>query len=144
MKINFGFATIAAYIVFVGSMVTFAIKVSQQNYDLVTEKYYDKAVNFQQEINARNNGVSREAKISLAYDQDSNSLSVTSVDDIQGRLLFYKPDNARNDFEISFTAKGGESNAIPLKKLQHGKWRIKADWNCGGQLCYAEKDIYVK
>ena len=147
MKLNWGFGIAVVYILFAGSMVLFAVTVSRQKYDLVTEHYYEDAVNFQQQIDAGNNGTMVDSKISVTYLPLEKAVAIESVGknkNIQGTLFFYKPDKASDDFKLNFSTGETGKQIIPLKDPAHGYWKINASWQAEGKACATEKRIFIQ
>ena len=147
MKLNWGFGIATAYILFAGSMILFAVKASQQDYDLVTDNYYENAVNYQSRIDAEKNALLSNTKLNIEYFQDRNSIDISSphrTKNIEGTLFFYKPDKAGYDFQIPFSTGSEGIQLIQLKQMAHGTWKINASWITDGKDCYAEKKIFVK
>lgn len=146
MKLNWGFGIAVVYIVFAGSMILFAVKASQQHYDLVSENYYADAVNYQQKIDAGNNAANSNSKLSIQYIAEKNAIEIIALGnskDINGTLSFYKPDKARDDFQFAFSTGASGKQIIPMKKLAHGYWKINAAWNVDSKNCYIEKRIFI-
>src|SRR5436190_14526070 len=98
MKLNWGFGIAAVYTLFAVSMILFAVKASQQHYDLVNDNYYNEAVNYQQKIDAGKNAALADSKLSIEYLSKENAIEINSVsksnNKIKGTLSFYKPDRA--------------------------------------------------
>lgn len=135
------------YIFFAAAMVLFAIKASSQKYDLVTDNYYNAAVNYQKTIDAEKNASRAESKMAFKFLTDQNAMEIISIaglpQKITGKLSFYKPDKATDDFVLDFQTDNSGSRIIPLKKIAHGYWKINASWNENGKACSNEIKIFV-
>ncbi|HQV00011.1 MAG: FixH family protein [Bacteroidia bacterium] len=145
MKFNWGHGVALAYIVFAASMIWFAVKASQQTYDLVDEHYYEKAVGYQEIISAQKNG--QLEKLLINYLPENHSIVLTTdsnLTNLNGTLAFYKPDNATADFNLNFSIDSTGTVSIPLKQLAHGYWNINATWIAAGKTCYKEKRIFIE
>src|ERR1041385_3197489 len=100
MKLNWGFGIAVVYTLFALSMIVFAIKASQQKYDLVSDHYYEDAVNYQQRIDAESNAAG--SGLSIEYLSTINEVKIACGEkskNINGTLTFYKPDKAGYDFQ---------------------------------------------
>lgn len=147
MKLNWGFGIAAVYTLFAVSMILFAVKASQQHYDLVNDNYYNEAVNYQKRIDAGKNAALAYSKLSIEYLAKENAIEISSdtkSNNIKGTLFFYKPDKAGDDFQITFSIDESAKKIIPLKKLSHGYWNVNADWKVNNKECYSEKRIFVE
>jgi nitrogen fixation protein FixH len=146
MKLNWGTGIAIVYTSFAACMILFAVKASQQKYDLVSDKYYDEAVNFQARINAENNTAHAGMQLSMEYSPDENSilLNAEGADHaIAGTLYFYKPDRASDDFDLSFSTDHAGKTIIPLNKLAHGYWKVKASWKIDDKDYFREVKIFI-
>lgn len=147
MKLNWGFGIAVVYVLFAVSMVLFAIKASSQKYDLVTDSYYNAAVNYQKTIDAENNASRAESKLGIKFLPGENVMEInsngTTLKKITGILSFYKPDKASDDFTLNFNTDDSGKQIIPLKILAHGYWKVNATWNENGKTCSNEVRIFV-
>lgn len=147
MKLNWGFGIGAVYVIFVVVMILFAVVASRQHYDLVSENYYDDAVAFQHKIDGDKNASLVNSKLFFNYLENENSMELSVIGPqktVKGTLQFYKPDMAKNDFQLTFSTDESGKQIIPLKKMTHGYWKIFASWNVEGKNCNAEKEIFIK
>ncbi|HRC32297.1 MAG TPA: FixH family protein [Bacteroidia bacterium] len=147
MKLNWGFGIAMVYIIFAGSMIAFVVVASRQNYDLVSENYYDDAVKYQQTIDAENNGTRKESQLDIVYVQDKNAIQLSGgaqMKNVKGKLSFYKPDKATNDFQIPFSTDDSSMQTIPLPTVAHGYWSVNANWNVEGKNYSVAKRIFIQ
>ncbi len=146
MKLNWGASMAIVYSIFAIIMVIFAVKASQIKYDLVTENYYDEAVKYQDRIDENANAQNASSKLSFNYNTNSKSLLVNvtgSEKELSGKLSFYKPDKASNDFAINFQTDASGIQSIPLQNLSHGYWRVTANYVVNGKNCLEQKRIFI-
>jgi len=145
MKISWGKGIAIVYLIFISSMIVFAIKASKQSYDLVSENYYDEAVRFQDQINATANAVDNKNGIRFNYIKAENSLELLSASkqDLIGSLYFYKPDKAGDDFTMEFHLTEAKT-FIKLGTISKGLWKVKARWQVNNQNCFAETKLFIE
>ncbi|MEO8148218.1 MAG: FixH family protein [Bacteroidia bacterium] len=146
MKLNWGSGIAIVYTLFAAGMILFAVIASRQNFDLVTDNYYEEAVNYQKKIDAGNNAVNSESKLSITYLKTGNAIEISTDGKIKstiGMLSFYKPDKASDDFKLNFSTDDSGKQLIPLKKLAHGYWKINASWNLNGKDCFEVQKIFI-
>jgi len=60
MKFNWGHCIAVVLVIFASSILVFVYVASKQKNELVTEKYYEKAVAYQQRIDAEKNALNKE------------------------------------------------------------------------------------
>ncbi|NNE02015.1 MAG: FixH family protein [Arenibacter sp.] len=143
MKINWGTGIVLSFIGFIAFILFFVIRMSMDdraNHDLVTEDYYKKELEYQQEIDAEKEANALPDKIEIEIAE--NGLLITfpkklNHKDIHGTVSLYRPSNKHLDFDFPISL----SNAhllIPDNSLLDGRWDIKVLWK------YKEKEYLVK
>jgi nitrogen fixation protein FixH len=146
MKFNWGIGIGIVYATFAISMILFAFKASHQKYDLVTENYYDEAVNYQKKIDAGRNAESEGVKLDFNYSEKINSLVISTLGKQQstsGTFTFYKPDKAIDDFKVDYLTDSNGKQILSLGKRAHGYWDVTANWTINGKECMEEKRIFI-
>ncbi|HNR20802.1 MAG TPA: FixH family protein [Bacteroidia bacterium] len=144
MKLNWGTGIAIAYTAFALTMIALVIKASKQNNDLVTKDYYNKAVNYQQQIDAEQRGASQ--GIQLRNNINSKQIEVTYPADFlpsKGSILFYKPDNAALDFNVEMQPGNNSTQIIETVKMARGKWNIKCSWQQQEKNYFFEQSIFM-
>jgi nitrogen fixation protein FixH len=143
MKNKWGIGIAAAYIIFAGSMILFAVHASHQHYDLVSDNYYEQAVKYQDKIDAGYNA--EQSKLDITYNEKENTLLLNAASEIKsGTLQFYKPDKAAVDFKLDFSTNAEGKQTLPLRKLAHGYWKVNAIWIADdNKSCYTETKIFI-
>jgi hypothetical protein len=146
MKINWGFGIAVVYILFVVGMLSLVYKASQQNNDLVTNEYYEKAINYQQQIDATHNSLDKKEYLRFSFLKNEKAIEVNYPaisDTISGTITLYKPDNATLDFTVEMTSGASKTQKIKSKNLVHGQWTIKANWKNNALAFYEEQKIFI-
>ena len=130
MKINWGTGIVIAIVAFMSFILYFVITMSTNKsykYDLVTEKYYQQELGFQNEINAENNALALKEKVTVKRVKEGLQIVFPkefSSKEIKGKVFLYRPSNKQLDFEIPISL----TNAyllVPEKRLLDGRWNIK-------------------
>ena len=133
MKFNWGTGIVIAIVSFIAFILYFVITMSTDKaykYDLVTEKYYQKELGFQKEIEATKNAVQLEENIKVLKTKEGLQIkfpSNFSPKEIKGKVFLYRPSNKQLDFEIPISI----SNLyllVPDKRLLDGRWNITVSW----------------
>ncbi|WP_299012603.1 FixH family protein [uncultured Polaribacter sp.] len=143
MKFNWGTGIVIAIIGFIAFIMYFVITMSTDNtysHDLVTEKYYQKELGFQNEIDAEKNANNLKEKITVQ--RTAKGLQIAFPKDfapnkIKGKVFLYRPSNKQLDFEIPIST----SNTyllVPEKRLVDGRWNINIGFK------YKNKEYLVK
>jgi hypothetical protein len=146
MKINWGTGIVIAFIAFISFIMYFVINMNinkKYDHDLVTEDYYKKELEFQNDINKETNAKSltqniewekSDKGITLTFPKDFNTENIT------GKVFLYRPSNKQFDFETTISL-SNHNLLIPDKRLLDGRWNIKVDWQYNGKSYLYKKEI---
>lgn len=148
MKINWGTGILIAFIAFVGFILYFVITMSvDKNYshDLVTEKYYQKELEFQENINAQKNAATLKDKIQFIKTTDGLQIQFPKEFDykkIKGKVFLYRPSNKQLDFEMPISISRSYL-LVPDKRLVDGRWNITIEWIYNNKNFLLKKEINI-
>ena len=143
MKINWGTGIVIAIVGFMSFILYFVITMStdtKYRHDLVTDKYYQQELEYQQQIEAEEN--SKTLKENINLEQSVGGLIVNFPKDldytkIKGKVFLYRPSNKLLDFEIPISI-SKKYLLVPEKRLLDGRWNITVSWS------YKNKDYLFK
>jgi nitrogen fixation protein FixH len=139
---RFIIATFVFFALFIGNMVRQAM---QSDVDLVSKDYYKKELAYQEHINQINatQNLNREVLINNAEAAELISLVFpeNAASTITGTVHFFRPSDAKQDFEIPLHLNSDKQQHIPTKALAKGLWRIKLTWSVGERDYYQQQDI---
>ncbi|MCW8813480.1 MAG: FixH family protein [Ignavibacteriaceae bacterium] len=146
-KINWGAGILIGIIIFILITVTMTVIFMNQDVNLVTDKYYEKSLKYQDEIDkqSRTNSLNEEVKINF----NGQELSILFPEDyknknIGGEIYFYRPSNPKLDFKIPLLLNVDGNQIIPTQRLEKGFWRLKLNWMMDGNGYYNERAITVE
>ncbi|MBU0559310.1 MAG: FixH family protein [Bacteroidetes bacterium] len=146
MKISWGTAIAAVYIIFLVVVLGTVAFTSTQDVNLVTENYYEKELMHQQQINKieRTKALPSQLEITL---RENHILirypSIYNYTEFGGKIHFYRPSDESNDFVISVKTDSTMTQLIPTKILLRGLWKLKIDWSAGNSEYFNEEIIMV-
>ena len=143
MKFNWGTGIVVTIIVFIAFIMYFVITMSTDNtysHDLVTDKYYQEELNYQQEIDAEKNAKSLKEKVTI--EKNSKGLKINfpkyfNPKSIEGKVFLYRPSNKQLDFEIPISI-SKTYLLVPEQRLVDGRWNMKIFWK------YKNTDYLIK
>ena len=147
MKINWGTGIVIAIALFMSFILYFVLKVqSDTTYDheLVTEDYYKKELEFQNQLNKSQN--TKDNGYEVKIQKTAEGIQVVFPDSlkkefIKGKVSLYRPSDQRLDFEYQIS--NSETDLlIPKKSLVGGRWDISVDWQYEGQNYLTQQTIY--
>ncbi len=146
MKFNWGTGIVMAFIAFISFIMYFVITMStnkKYEHDLVTENYYGKELEFQDDINKEKHAQTLSQDV--IWKRTPEGLMILfpqniNPDDISGKVHLYRPSDKQLDFvtEISLS---DHTLLIPDKRLLGGRWNIYVDWQENGHSYLYKKEI---
>ncbi|WP_439130568.1 FixH family protein [Polaribacter sp.] len=133
MKFNWGTGIAIAIIGFISFIMYFVITMSTDlaySHDLVTDKYYQAELNYQEEIDAEKNANALLENIKIERDQKGIKINFPkdfASKKIEGKVFLYRPSNKQLDFEIPISTSKSYL-LVPEQRLLDGRWNIKILW----------------
>jgi hypothetical protein len=144
MKFNWGTGIVIAIISFMAFIMYFVITMSTDNnysHDLVTEKYYQKELNFQDEIDAVKNTLLLKDKVKIIRTEKGLEIEFPKYfisKEIKGKVFLYRPSNKQLDFEIPIS---NTYLLVPEKRLVDGRWNIDVSWKYKNKAYLVKEEI---
>lgn len=146
MKLNWGTGIVIAIIGFIGFIMYFVVTMStgkNYNHDLVTEKYYQQELEFQNKLDAKKNA--KNLKENISVEKTSEGLKVHfptdfNPKDIKGKVFLYRPSNKQLDFEMPISI-SETYLLVPENRLLGGRWNITVSWNYKNKDYLFQKEL---
>jgi len=133
-KFNFGHGAalaLAFFVIFIGSFVYKTLMVSDYNHKLVSEKYYEEELNYQEEIDRQNNAAKLPQNIIATTSKKGLEFTFPPNFDyskITGHIKLQRSSIEDDlDIERDFTLKDSIL-LISDKQLVKGRYIVKLDW----------------
>jgi hypothetical protein len=146
---NWGYKILIVYVVFVLGILYLVYRCNTQTVDLVTEKYYDREIAYQDQYDRMKNSDFEGNRVHLVYEPGKSFVSIQYPIIVQnanpdGEIYFFKPDNAKLDFALPVNPDQSGNQVIPVDKIERGLWRVQIKWNVSGVPLYQEEKIVLK
>lgn len=146
MKFNWGTGILIFIILFLLACAAFIIFAFQQDVNLVHKDYYEKGVDFteQMNINTRSEKFAEAIKIveKAQYLQIGFDASLAAQID-SGRVLFYRPSNSKQDISLPLNLEGNSFN-FPKENVVNGRYIVKIFWFAGGIKYEVDKPVNIQ
>ena len=137
--------SITAFVIFILSFVYKVTFLPEYDHHLVSEDYYKDELNYQQEIDKQNKGISLEENISLKKVTGGLQIMFPSEFDfksISGDIFFQRLSNNEIDFQLPIALKSHQF-LISDEQLVDGRWDVKIEWEVNNtKYLFKEKIIY--
>lgn len=146
IKMNWGKGIAAVYIFFVVIILGFVFYFMNQDVDLVTHKYYDEEIKYQEQIERLKRTNELEEKPKIEVENQTLKLVFPKMlleKQISGTINFYRPADKSRDFTININLDKNGMQQITPGKLNTGLWKIKVLWISDGLEYYNEQIINI-
>ena len=146
MKINWGTGIVIGMALFMSFIIYLVVRMTTDvnlDHDLVTENYYQKEMELQQNINAQQNTAAMKKQITGNKVDNGYILEFPegyTPEKITGKVFLYRPSNKHLDFELPLQLTDSKL-LIPDNRLLGGRWNITIVWDYEGEEYRFEKKI---
>ncbi len=145
---NWGTGIVLAFVSFISFILFFVIQMATDNsanHELVTEAYYERELNYQQEIDAQREAAALETPLKIKRQAQGRGLSVFFPKDynpkaVKGIVSLYRPSNRQLDSEFPI-ALSDTHLLIPDNRLLGGRWDIRIAWEYQGKKYLHKESI---
>ncbi len=133
-----------SFVVFMITMVSLCFK--QKDISLVSEDYYKKEIAYQAEIEKQRNTNQLLLPVKVLYLSDDKEVTIDFPENLKGstgKVLFYRPSDAKKDFIVDLAISDSNSQKILVNKLVKGLWIVKIEWQKDGKEYMKEEKIVI-
>ena len=134
------FTLYGGFVLFILICVAFA---SMQSFDLVEPDYYQKGIDYQQQIDRLDRTAASGETPAIGYDATQNGIMVAFPSTVvpgeaRGTITLFRPSNAQWDKTVPLNLDSEGKQVISAAALAKGRWRVKVNWTIGDSAYYAE------
>jgi hypothetical protein len=145
LKFNWGVGLTIFMVLFMTFILSIVIRTSFLHTDLYAEDYYQQELNYQEEIDAKNISVQFDKSFYLTQSTKEVFVHFDELknwEQLNGKLYFYRPNNAELDRSIAFVPQDG-IQLISKEHFKTGEYEVKLTWKEGEQTYQVEKTVYI-
>lgn len=146
MKFNWGTGIVIFLILFLLAAAAFIIFAMRQDVNLVHKDYYEKGVDYTDQMNVNSRSAQFETKIQVGSIDEYLLISfedslVANID--SGNVLLYRPSDSKQDviFPMAFS---DHTIKIPKENLISGRYILKLSWFSGGLKYEIDKTVNIQ
>jgi hypothetical protein len=115
--------------------------------ELVTEDYYAKEIQFQDQIDRTKNALI--LKTVLEWNKIGENWQLGLKGDFNpnnavGSLTIYRPSDSTLDFEVPMELDTNFTQLVSGKNFKKGKYQIQVRWTVNDLDCYLEKNVFIQ
>lgn len=146
MKFHWGHGIFVFYVFFVATLIVVVIKSRTFDNSLVTEAYYARDINYQQEYDRRKNSSALTEPLKLVETASGYDLQFPNkgTAKVAGTLHLYRPSTKNEDRRLPLQVDGEGVMPLPLTGMKPGRYAAIVEWSAGGVDYYDELDLDVK
>lgn len=148
MKLNWGKSIVLAFILFMGFILYFIIKVqSNSKYDneLVVDEYYKHDAHYSDELSKLQNAEDLTEKPTITLTDKGVLVAYPGVyitNDVKGKVSLYRPSAKRLDFEFPLQL-SNSTMLIPKADFADGNWDLTLSWSYHGKEYIQKQKLYI-
>jgi hypothetical protein len=146
-KISWGTGIVIGIIAFVLISITMTVMFMTQDVDLVADKYYEKSLQYQDEIDKQSRTKSLDEEVTINFNEQVINILFPSKyldKNISGEVYLYRPSNPELDFKMPLDLNDEGNQMILVKNFEKGFWRLKLNWVMDGNGYYNERAITIQ
>ena len=112
------------------------------SHDLVTDNYYQKELEFQDQIDATKNAKLLEEDVEIVKSEKGLQIYFPKIfkNEMEGKVFLYRPSNKQLDFEIPISITDNYL-LVPEKSLLDGRWNISVKVTHNNKEYYFSEEI---
>lgn len=144
MKFNWGTGIALFYGTFVAVLLFFVLKSTGQDNSLVSEDYYTEDLKYQEHYEKLQKTAALQQDLIIRTNDGLAQVEFTFPEKLGkagGEILFFCPSDSHADFRVPIQVNESAFQAISSRNLKKGFWKIKVDWQAGGEQYYKETGI---
>ena len=146
MKFNWGTGIFTFIIIFLLLCVAFIIFTVRQGVNLVHDDYYEKGVDYSEELKVKQRSMEYHHAFEIIY---LNKYLVLAIDENlsaqidSGTILMFRPSDKKQDIEMPLEA-NAEKITFSKANLISGRYILKIQWYSNGEKFEHERPVNVQ
>jgi hypothetical protein len=142
---NWGKGIAIFYTLFAATMIFAVIRSTQYDNSLVSEKYYQDDIAYQQQYDRIKNSQELLHPLEVQYEKESEKLILLfppHISTVEGSIHLFCPSASHEDVKYPIALEEDSNRqTLLLSSLRKGLWKVKIHWEGAGQEYYDEKTI---
>jgi nitrogen fixation protein FixH len=141
-------AIIGWFLLFGAGLAAWVAVAVRNEPELVRADYYEQEIGYQKQIDRQTRTAAAHAAVSVSYESARQQIALRLpaahlADKPSGSIHFYRPSNAKLDFELPLAVDAGGTQRVPADKLPGGLWKVRVQWTSGGQEFYHDQSLVL-
>jgi hypothetical protein len=141
---NWGKWIFVSFLLFAGLMATIVTISMKQDVNLVSSQYYQDDLDFQQQLDRKNNTAALEHQPEITLSEQQLSVSFSENTSIEsGVIKLFRPSTDKLDQNFVLQASTASTQVFTLNPLDKGAYRVKMTWKMDNKEYYLEKFVVI-
>ncbi|GAB3834434.1 FixH family protein [Hymenobacter jeollabukensis] len=142
------YAIMAAFVLFAGFIGYMVRQAMRSSVDLVSKDYYEQELRHQQRMNAVARTAALAEQVTVRYQPAARTLALQlpaalTSQGATGQVQFFRPADQTLDFTVPLQPDAAGRQQLSTARLRPGYWRVRLDFEAGGQPYFVEQSIVV-
>lgn len=142
------YAIIGWMLLFGTGMAAWVVVAVRNDPELVRPDYYEQEIAYQKQIDRLSRTAAVRSEVSVAYDLAKAEVALRIpaahlVAKPTGTIHFYRPSNAKLDFDLPLVVDATGTQNVPTTKLQAGLWKVRVSWTSDGQEYFHDQSLVL-
>jgi hypothetical protein len=139
---NWGRRIVIGMGLFMTFITVLVVILMSQNVDLESEDYYQREINYEQELNAMRNADKQAKQIKIGLSGDYVVVQVPdSVEFTNVSVYLRRPNNSKDD--QFFKLNNSKNLLIPMSKLHKGNYGVEISYYVGDKPCLQKDNLIL-
>ena len=145
MKWNWGKSIVVAFVLFCGFISSIVVAAFQQDFDLVSDTYYQDELVYQERIQEHSNLAQSGVKVSITQGDNRVIFSFPQeFSGANGEIHFYHPSRSIFDRSFNISLDEARKQSIFGEELTKGRYKVKLSWTSNGKDYFQEEEIFIR
>lgn len=141
---SWGTKIIITFAVFMSGMLGMVFFVAGLKMDLVEDNYYEKEINYQDEIDVLSETSDLKTPLGIKYTGKAVSFTFPEQGTMPaGEIHFYRPSDAGKDFKVNIGTDSERIQNVDASELSQGIWKVQVTWFADNKKFFKEESIYI-
>ena len=140
-------AIVAFFILAVAFLSGFIVWASRQDEDLVSPKYYEAEVQYQEQIDRQSRSLDFDPQVRINFDPALHGIVVSIPPERMrggtGVVHLYRPSDSRLDVDVVLRMNDNGVQYIDARSLAGGLWKVRVQWSREGAEYFCERSVVV-
>jgi len=141
---NWGKWIVVSFLLFAGFMAVIVTISMRQDVNLVSSQYYQDDLDFQQQLDRKNNTAALTQQPEITLTEQQLQVSFPENASIEsGVIKLFRPSSDKLDQNFVLQASSESDHVFAVKPLGRGAYRIKMTWKMEDKEYYLEKFVVI-